>query len=332
MNFIQIDQSINILKTWVLNCSNSQICGLEFSSQIIYKHTTTPSSHATHARNLRLPVTSVRMRKVGRSLEILTKLPTFLQIRLLSSSKDAKTQSMKRNLIRISTFYFGTSTWPFWKLPKRDVEAHAFISNEFSWECYQRDAVLVQDLLLPVSVSDPVRFMIGMFSAMTAAAIWLFIATAFKLPVSSTHCIVGAVIGFGVVATGVSALRQSYRVIVNILISWIASPIIGGLIAFSMLTFIQRCVLSVFFSFWVDTVLVCTQSKERTPHRLRCRCNKRSQTPRPLYILNVCRRVCLFQRGACSLYRMLTCSLFFEFRVGFVLLGCSRYLCPFSCV
>lgn len=49
--------------------------------------------------------------------------------------------------------------------------------------------------------------LVGSLSALSGAALWLVIATALKLPVSSTHSIVGAMMGFGIVAYGGKAIK-----------------------------------------------------------------------------------------------------------------------------
>lgn len=63
--------------------------------------------------------------------------------------------------------------------------------------------------ILDVSVyeNDEVELMLGCLSALASSAIWLLVATFFKLPISGTHSIVGASIGFSVVARGTSGLH-----------------------------------------------------------------------------------------------------------------------------
>lgn len=69
---------------------------------------------------------------------------------------------------------------------------------------------------------------IGMMSALLAAALWLNVATWMGMPVSTTHSIVGAVSGFGVVAAGWSAVQ--WNTMGKIVASWFISPVVGGLI------------------------------------------------------------------------------------------------------
>jgi PiT family inorganic phosphate transporter len=85
------------------------------------------------------------------------------------------------------------------------------------------------------------RFGIGMLSALLAAALWLNVATFFGQPVSTTHAIVGAVVGFAISAVGFHA--PNWWVLGKISASWVISPLAGGFIAFVMYRAIQRFVL-----------------------------------------------------------------------------------------
>ncbi|KAL0248716.1 hypothetical protein GEMRC1_003950 [Eukaryota sp. GEM-RC1] len=72
--------------------------------------------------------------------------------------------------------------------------------------------------------------MAGMFSAMFSGFLWLITATLFSLPVSTTHSIVGAVIGFAVVSQGWTSVVWSS--VAKIAASWVISPCLGGTISF----------------------------------------------------------------------------------------------------
>jgi inorganic phosphate transporter, PiT family len=85
------------------------------------------------------------------------------------------------------------------------------------------------------------KFGIGMLSALLAAALWLNVATFFGQPVSTTHAIVGAVVGFAISAVGFHA--PNWWVLGKISASWVISPLAGGFIAFIMYRAIQRFVL-----------------------------------------------------------------------------------------
>ena len=82
---------------------------------------------------------------------------------------------------------------------------------------------------------------IGMLSALLGAALWLNVATFFGQPVSTTHAIVGAVVGFALVAAGPGCIVWSKMGIIAL--SWVISPLAGGLLAYTIYRLIQRFVL-----------------------------------------------------------------------------------------
>jgi PiT family inorganic phosphate transporter len=82
---------------------------------------------------------------------------------------------------------------------------------------------------------------IGMASALLAAAIWLHLATWTGMPVSTTHSIVGAVAGFGIVAAGFGAVN--WGKMGQIVASWFISPLAGGMAAFIIFKIISRLIL-----------------------------------------------------------------------------------------
>jgi PiT family inorganic phosphate transporter len=89
----------------------------------------------------------------------------------------------------------------------------------------------------PASVPDSKTFVWIMMSALLASALWVHLATFLGAPVSTTHAIVGAVMGAGIVAVGTGAV--DWYVIWVITVSWILSPIFGGIIAAMFLAFIK---------------------------------------------------------------------------------------------
>jgi len=82
---------------------------------------------------------------------------------------------------------------------------------------------------------------VGMMAALLAAAIWLHAATWFGMPVSTTHSIVGAVAGFGVVAAGWSAVH--WGKLGQIVSSWFISPVAGAALGFLIFKIISRFIL-----------------------------------------------------------------------------------------
>lgn len=82
----------------------------------------------------------------------------------------------------------------------------------------------------------------GMLASLLAAGTWLIIATRFGWPVSTTHSIVGAVIGFGVLSLGPSAIYWDN--VVNIALSWVVTPIIAGVIAYLLFRSVQTFIFN----------------------------------------------------------------------------------------
>jgi inorganic phosphate transporter, PiT family len=88
----------------------------------------------------------------------------------------------------------------------------------------------------------PYHLVYGMISALLAAALWLHIASYLGWPVSTTHSIVGGVVGFGVIAGGVDVIN--WGKVGQVVLSWVVSPVMGGLVAFLVFTFISKSVFS----------------------------------------------------------------------------------------
>ena len=87
----------------------------------------------------------------------------------------------------------------------------------------------------------PELLVFGMLSALLAAGIWLLVATHFGWPVSTTHSIVGAIVGFA--AVGISVDAVNWGKVTKIVASWVVSPVTAGLIAFFLFRSVQRLVL-----------------------------------------------------------------------------------------
>ncbi len=93
----------------------------------------------------------------------------------------------------------------------------------------------------PFGTHGPALLALGMTAALLAAAIWLQLSTKLGLPVSTTHSIVGAVIGFGVLAVGIHGVRWGQ--ITAIVASWFISPLMGGVLAFAIFLGIRTFIL-----------------------------------------------------------------------------------------
>ena len=91
-------------------------------------------------------------------------------------------------------------------------------------------------------LTDPHLALIGALSALLAAALWVSFATWKSLPVSTTHSIVGAMIGFGIMAGGFSVIN--WGKLAAVVMSWVISPVFSVIIAFLMFKLIVLTILS----------------------------------------------------------------------------------------
>ena len=98
-------------------------------------------------------------------------------------------------------------------------------------------------ILAPDAVADSAHFVWAMMSALLAAALWLNLATALGAPVSTTHSIVGGVVGAGIAAAGFGAVN--WPAIGAIAASWVISPVLGGVIAAAFLALIKAKIMYV---------------------------------------------------------------------------------------
>ncbi|MFA7090299.1 MAG: inorganic phosphate transporter [Arcobacteraceae bacterium] len=93
----------------------------------------------------------------------------------------------------------------------------------------------------PALITNPEIFIWAMTAALLSAAIWLNFATSVGAPVSTTHSIVGGVMGAGIAAAGFSIVN--WATMSQIVASWVVSPILGGIIAAGFLYFIKRNIM-----------------------------------------------------------------------------------------
>ncbi|WP_332461107.1 inorganic phosphate transporter [Acuticoccus mangrovi] len=89
----------------------------------------------------------------------------------------------------------------------------------------------------PAGIASTSVFVGAMLAALVSSAMWVNLATAIGAPVSTTHAVVGGVMGAGIAAAGLSAV--SWGTIGTIAASWVISPVLGGAIAAAILAFIN---------------------------------------------------------------------------------------------
>lgn len=93
-------------------------------------------------------------------------------------------------------------------------------------------------LLDPAAFDAPQAFAMSMLAALVAAAVWINIATLIGAPVSTTHAVVGGVIGAGIGSAGIAALSEA--TVLAVVLSWLVTPLAGGLTAALLLAGITR--------------------------------------------------------------------------------------------
>jgi len=98
-------------------------------------------------------------------------------------------------------------------------------------------ATISKGIIDPSLVADSQTFVWVMMSAMLSAALWLNLATYIGAPVSTTHAIVGGVMGGGIAAVGFNSVN--WLTMGKIALSWVVSPLLGGVIAAMFLAFIK---------------------------------------------------------------------------------------------
>lgn len=96
------------------------------------------------------------------------------------------------------------------------------------------------DIIDQSLLKDTNTFIWLMLAAILAGAIWLNIATALGAPVSTTHSIVGGVLGAGIAAGGFGV--ANWLMVGKIVLSWVISPVLGGLIAAGLLYLMKRTI------------------------------------------------------------------------------------------
>ncbi len=92
-----------------------------------------------------------------------------------------------------------------------------------------------------IFADEPMHLVYGMIGALIASSIWLHIASYLGWPVSTTHSIVGAIVGFGAIAGGMDAVN--WNKVGSVVMSWVVSPVMGGAVSFTLFRFISNNIL-----------------------------------------------------------------------------------------
>lgn len=98
----------------------------------------------------------------------------------------------------------------------------------------------IKNGIVHVDSMEPELLVLGMMSALLAAGTWLLIATTKGWPVSTTHTIVGAVVGFSAVGISVDAVQWAQ--ILPITASWVVTPFLSGSLAFCLFISVQKLI------------------------------------------------------------------------------------------
>lgn len=100
---------------------------------------------------------------------------------------------------------------------------------------------IVNETFAMTNETRNLNLMLGQIAILTGCGVWMLLATAFKLPVSTTHSIVGATIGFALVAQGSSLVR--WGKVTDIFLSWIISPLLSGIMSVIIYSSLDHLVL-----------------------------------------------------------------------------------------
>eukprot|EP00439_Symbiodinium_sp_Y106_P089212 s1_g1748.t1 len=103
-------------------------------------------------------------------------------------------------------------------------------------------STVAKGIISPEGAVDESDFVLLMMSALIAAALWINLATVLNAPVSTTHSIVGGVLGGGIAAAGLSVVN--WPTMASIAASWVISPVLGGVIAAALLASIKTLILN----------------------------------------------------------------------------------------
>ncbi len=100
---------------------------------------------------------------------------------------------------------------------------------------------VTRGIVSPEAIASSRMVILGAFSTLLAASGWVFLATWKGFPVSTTHSIIGALIGFGLIAGNASAIR--WGKLGEVVASWITSPVLSGVLAYLLFKAIEKLFL-----------------------------------------------------------------------------------------
>ena len=103
-------------------------------------------------------------------------------------------------------------------------------------------AQTIKSEIINVESIQPNILLIGFISSLLAAAIWATLSTWKEMPISTTHSIIGALMGFGIIAGGVSSVN--WLKIGSVAASWVLSPVFGCIIAFFVFKIIVKLIFA----------------------------------------------------------------------------------------
>ena len=118
----------------------------------------------------------------------------------------------------------------------------AFLAGDAVTDTVRKGILTVDFEVVTDAFANDLLF--GFIAAMMAAAVWLTIATRFGLPVSATHSIIGGIVGIGLILeVQHDTTLIDWQVIRKVVISWIASPLMGGILAFITFFIVRLTIL-----------------------------------------------------------------------------------------
>ena len=96
--------------------------------------------------------------------------------------------------------------------------------------------------IVDVGGIDSTSLLLGFIASLLAAAIWVTLSTWKEMPISTTHSVIGALMGFGIIAGGLSAVN--WGKVGSVVASWVLSPIAGCILAFIVFKIIVRTIFA----------------------------------------------------------------------------------------